>query len=94
MGVDFLICNRCSDTFPDCGSYVSCDCWRKWCSDDCAGQDGFLREEDYEEDGEWYEGHRTCKYCRHEDADDSTLFLFLLTKLGVSREEVLAEWSG
>lgn len=22
MGVDFLVCSACSDTFPDCGKYV------------------------------------------------------------------------
>ena len=26
MGVDFYSCHYCEETFPDCGSYVSCEC--------------------------------------------------------------------
>jgi len=25
MGVNFLVCAACSDTFPDCGKYVTCN---------------------------------------------------------------------
>jgi hypothetical protein len=34
----------------------------------------------------------SCNYCRNEAAPDSTLFLFLLTKLGLTRDEVLEQW--
>lgn len=42
MGVDFLICTLCNETFPDCGDYMMCaDCCSRLCSD-CM--------EDYEQD--------------------------------------------
>lgn len=45
MGVDFLVCNNCGETFPDCGSWVWCEsCGTDWCSDGCAEEDGFIRE--------------------------------------------------
>lgn len=45
MGVDFLVCHRCRDTFPDCGSYVSCEsCGTHWCSSECAEEDGWTDE--------------------------------------------------
>jgi hypothetical protein len=92
MGVDFLVCKRCDDTFPDCGHFVRCDCWRKWCSEQCAEEDGFREGEKYEENGWKYDPERTCNYCRYESADDPTLLSFLLTELGLTREEVLKQW--
>lgn len=90
MGVDFYVCKRCGDTFPDYGRYESCEsCGNKWCSQQCAQEDG-LREELYEDEDDCYE--QTCSYCRAEKADDHTLFLFLLTHFCVTREEVLEEW--
>ena len=45
MGVDFYTCNRCGETFPDCGPYVSCEgCGTVWCCDECAEEDGFVAE--------------------------------------------------
>lgn len=42
MGVDFMVCNNCGETFPDCGDYVYCDgCGTRWCSDDCAEEEGY-----------------------------------------------------
>ncbi len=98
MGVDFYICEQCSDTFPDCGHYINCNnCYRHWCSEYCAELDGWrIDKEETEGDGtDGYYGEEavhSCKYCRNEDADNHTLFLFLLTKLGLTREEVLEEW--
>lgn len=92
MGVDFYVCKRCDDTFPDCGYYISCGCGKKWCSEQCAEEDGYVCEDDYEYEGDWYEGDRNCSYCRLETADDHTLFLFLRTKLNLTREEVLDQW--
>lgn len=45
MGVVFYTCNRCGETFPDCGDYVSCEgCGTVWCCDECAEEDGFVAE--------------------------------------------------
>lgn len=45
MGVDYYTCDYCDDTFPDCGYYVHCEsCGTHWCSDECAKEDGFVRE--------------------------------------------------
>lgn len=45
MSVDYLVCENCGDTFPDCGYYVTCEgCGTDWCSDECAQEDGFVRE--------------------------------------------------
>lgn len=45
MSVDYLICNHCGDTFPDCGYYVTCEgCGSHWCSDECAKEDGYIEE--------------------------------------------------
>lgn len=43
MGVDWLSCYRCGETFPDCGDFVSCndDCCKTWCCYECAEEDGF-----------------------------------------------------
>lgn len=43
MGVDWLSCERCRDTFPDCGDFVSCgdECCKHWCSNECVGKDGY-----------------------------------------------------
>ena len=42
MGIEFLTCDHCGKGFPDCNDYVICegdDCYRKWCSDECANED-------------------------------------------------------
>ena len=45
MSVDYYTCNYCEETFPDCGSYVSCEtCGTHWCSDECAEEEGYVRE--------------------------------------------------
>lgn len=44
MGVDWLSCKRCGDTFPDCGHFVNCECGETWCSDECAEKDGYKEE--------------------------------------------------
>jgi hypothetical protein len=47
MSVDYYSCERCGDTFPDCGYYTTCSedkggCGRTWCSDECADEDGHI----------------------------------------------------
>lgn len=45
MGVDFYPCKSCGEVFCDCGEYVCCiECGSKWCSDDCASDDGYEKE--------------------------------------------------
>lgn len=46
MGVDFLSCKSCGETFPDCGHFVGCECGEHWCCEDCAESDGFQHEEE------------------------------------------------
>ena len=45
MGVDWLSCDNCGDTFPDCGDFVSChcDCSSRWCDERCAEGHGHVR---------------------------------------------------
>lgn len=83
MGVDFLVCTHCGETFADCSDYTPCDCDEKWCSDECASDDGFI-------DGE-FEGERSCNYCRNEDVHDCELVEFLLSKYNLSREDSIKE---
>lgn len=45
MGVDFLVCKKCGETFCDYGEYVSCDCGEHWCCDECAEEDGYSQDE-------------------------------------------------
>lgn len=62
MGVDFYPCSNCGETYCDCGYYVTCECGRDWCSDECANEDGYSKcscklgkeleeDEEYCEDG-------------------------------------------
>ena len=45
MSIDYYSCEHCGDTFPDCGSYISCgNCGTMWCSDECADADGYKIE--------------------------------------------------
>lgn len=91
MGVDFFPCDRCGETICDCGSWITCngeDCGRRWCSVECACEDGYIFDsEEDENDAE------TCNFCRNEEAEDSTLLHYLLTRYNLTREQVLKEWS-
>lgn len=101
MGVDWLTCRNCEDTFSDCGHFVGCDCGNKWCTDDCAEADGYKTEscklgydtEDNECEKSCYNCdeflEKSCKYCREEDFEDYELLKFALNKLGISRENLI-----
>lgn len=88
MGVDWIACHRCEETFPDCGSYVYCEpCGTHWCSDYCATEDGYKREKWEDEDG--YEYDSSCKYCRQEDFTDTQLLEYVMKNATVSREKLV-----
>jgi hypothetical protein len=93
MGVEFLVCDSCGDTFADCGEYVSCYgehseehpyLSRHWCSEQCAEKAGY----------EWADNpdDATCSYCRKEKAEDLDLFKFLLRKFKLKRKDVEKEY--
>jgi len=82
MGVDWLACNYCGETFPDCGHFVRCEeCGATWCSDECANEEGY----EYDEET----GEQSCKWCREEDFTDSELLKEALSQLGMNREELV-----
>jgi hypothetical protein len=91
MGVDYLVCNNCGDTFPDCGSFVSCECGERWCSQSCAEADGYEYREYEDEDGEMVEDEEesTCNFCREEDFEDYELLTFALSQLDLSRGDLI-----
>jgi hypothetical protein len=90
MGVDFLACETCGDTFPDCGDYVSCECGRRWCSDSCAESDGFREEEDgfTPKDSNWGQD-TSCDFCRGEDFEDYEILAEVLALLGKTRKDII-----
>lgn len=87
MSVDYEVCDSCGETFCDCGDYVSCECGRQWCCDECAINDGFTHTEweDYNEES-------SCTYCRKEDFDDDVLLEFALKLLTKTRKELITEY--
>lgn len=45
MSVEFYTCKHCGETFSECGDFVECEsCGTKWCDDECAEADGYIRE--------------------------------------------------
>ena len=87
MGVDFFPCDYCSDSICDCGSWERCNenCGRRWCDMKCARADGYKSEgEDEDEDGDF---SPSCKYCRDEDATDTSLLYFLLKWYGTTLDK-------
>lgn len=126
MGVDWLACDNCGETFPDRGEFVMCgdDCNKVWCSDECAEEDGFtyakcklglelssegFLEDDYSKcpradnrsDDEWIDcdgcGNYTptsCKYCRHEEYEDSELLDKAMELLNCDRQFLINKIKG
>lgn len=84
MGVDFFPCDHCGDSICDCGSYWTCsgECGARLC-DDCAAD--LVSDEDNAE---------ACPFCRKKVATDYQLLEFALAKLGVTRDELMAEYKG
>lgn len=93
MGVDYYACNYCQGTFPDCGSYTGCHCGKHWCDDACAESEGFREEENgFTPKGSHYEQETSCNYCRDEDFPDDSLLDLALTKLNMSRQDLIIEY--
>lgn len=105
MGVDWLTCRNCGETFPDCGHFVNCECGEHWCSEECAETDGFEEEhcklgksKDDDCDLEiscWRcenNVERSCKYCREEDFSDEVLLTYTLNLLNLSREQLIEKY--
>lgn len=94
MGVDYYVCNCCEDTFPDVGRFVSCNCGYRWCSADCAEEEGYRQEEDgFIPEGSKWTQDTSCNYCRKENHDDSALLHFALKLLGKTRENLILEFN-
>ena len=85
MGVDWLACKNCGETFPDCGDFTYCECGTYWCSYECAESDGYERPEENDES--------SCKYCREEDYDNYELLDYVIEKYyGGSRGDLVKEY--
>ena len=83
MGVDFLVCDECGETFCDCGEYYYCEgCDKHFCQY-CNEEAGL----EINEDGEV----ESCKYCRNEAVDDVQLLDYALNKLNTTRDELEKE---
>lgn len=45
MGVTYLVCKYCGETYHECSDYIQCDGehrdWTTWCSEECAKADGY-----------------------------------------------------
>jgi len=88
MGVDFIACETCGETFPDCGGYTSCqDCGVHLCTG-CADERGLSHS--LSMDGE--EDSDVCPFCNGDEVTDENLLNFALEKLGMDRETLAAEW--
>ena len=90
MGVDYYACESCGDTFPDCGDFVSCECGKRWCSDECAEADGHQEEEDgFTPEGSKWSQETSCNFCRKEEFEDYDLLELAQELLGKSRHDLI-----
>jgi len=102
MSVDFFDCVVCGESVCECGDFERCECGRKWCSFECAEEDGFKEiscKSGYENSDECGSGlkccecemqvEKSCKYCRGEDFEDSELLEYALKRLDLFRSELV-----
>lgn len=75
-----LVCDHCGKVFFDYHGSNWCDCGAKWCSETCAELDGYEKEN----------FGSSCNYCCGDDFEDSELLEFVVSALGVSREDLVA----
>lgn len=89
MGVVFISCDRCTNTFYDGGDYVRCNenCEHRWCDMQCAEADGFKKSY-YDEKADGYI-EKSCNYCREDDVEDILLLKFLLKKYKLTRKKAV-----
>jgi hypothetical protein len=104
MSVDWFDCDVCRESICDCEDYVSCDCGRNWCSDECAEVDDYKEQhcklgydtDDNECEESCYDCDnnvgRSCKYCREEDYEDEILLNYGLQLLGMNRENLIKRY--
>ena len=85
MSVEHFPCANCEETVCDCGEYFRCDCGRKWCSLECAEEDGYRIEK---EETDRYAEITSCSYCRREEFTDEDMLKFILRKIGFNRAEI------
>ncbi len=96
MGVDWYPCSDCGETFPDCGSYVSCgscgSMFHDQCADDLREEFGTVSEDmgsgwnDYGEDA-----LRSCAECSNTIVHDDVLLEHIANKYEIDLEEVRQE---
>lgn len=84
MGIDISTCNNCEREYVQ-GYDVACGCGRNYCSKQCAKSSGMRYDEEADE--------TTCKFCRGEDYNDSTLFHFILKECGITRQQVIDKYN-
>ena len=88
MSIDYRTC-ECGETFSDCADgVVFCDCGMAWCSEECAAVDGYREEVITHEDGS-EEEIRSCNFCREDDFGDKELLEFVVSAIGVSRDDLV-----
>ena len=75
-----LVCDHCGKVFFDYHGSNWCDCGAKWCSETCAELDGYEKEN----------FGSSCNFCRGEDFEDYELLNFVISALGVNREDLVA----
>ena len=77
-----LVCDHCGKAFFDYHGSNWCDCGAKWCSETCAELDGYKK----------VDFRSSCNYCRGNDFEDSELLEFVVSALGVSREDLVSHY--
>lgn len=95
MGVDWLTCGICEDTFPDCGECYNC----AGCEDDICTRCHDLQtdkyetvDEDSEEAEDWGESAlKECDSCTKSIIRDDDIVSFLLHKYNLDKDSVVDE---
>ena len=84
MGVDFMTCSLCEETFADCGPYGHCNCERVLCG--TCFEDMTKRYGESHEREDWYGVTcAKCDRCALVAPDDSQSLEFALTILGMTK---------
>jgi len=105
MSVDFFDCIVCGESVCECGDFERCECGRKWCSLECAYEDGFKEvscKNGYDNSDKCGSGLRcweceiqaekSCKYCREEDFEDGELLDYMMGLFNYTREELIESY--